>query len=58
MREDRLVPVRVENVPVEAMPAVLRPLIFGDVFGMDAEQARRVLLAAASDRNRGVSDGT
>jgi hypothetical protein len=28
MREDRLVPVRVENVLVEAMPAVLRPLIF------------------------------
>jgi hypothetical protein len=29
----RLVPVRVEDMPVEDMPAVLRTLIFCDVFG-------------------------
>ena len=48
MREGRLVPVRVEDVPVEQMPAVLRPLVFCDVFGVDAGQARRVLLAAVA----------
>ena len=50
MREGRLVPVRVEDVPVEQMPAVLRPLVFCDVFGMDAEQARQVLLEAVAGR--------
>jgi tetratricopeptide (TPR) repeat protein len=52
MREDRLVLVRVEDVPVEMMPAVLRPLIFRDLFGMDAEQARRVLLTAVAGPQR------
>jgi TIR domain len=44
--QGRLVPVRVENVPVEDMPDVLRPLVFCDLFGLDAAEARRVLLAA------------
>ena len=48
MREGRLVPVRVEEVSAEEMPAVLRPLISRDVFGVDAEQARRVLLDAVA----------
>ena len=39
---DRLVPVRVEDVPAARMPAVLRPLLFRDVFGVAAEQARRL----------------
>ena len=52
MGEGRLVPVRVEDVPVEQMPAVLRPLVFCDVFGVDAEQARRVLLAAVAGPRR------
>jgi Tfp pilus assembly protein PilF len=52
MREGRLVPVRVEDVPVEQMPAVLRPLVFCDVFGMDAEEARRVLLTAVAGPRR------
>ena len=46
MRPGRLVPVRVEDVPVEQMPSVLRPLIFCDVFGVDAGQARQRLLEA------------
>jgi hypothetical protein len=50
--EGRLVPTRVEDVPVEAMPAVLRPLVFCDLFGMDAEQAQRVLLAAVAGPRR------
>ena len=44
--EGRLVPVRVEEVPATDMPAVLRPLVFCDVFGVDATEARRVLLQA------------
>jgi len=43
---DRLVPVRVENVPVAEVPALLRPLVSCDLFGVDALEARRVLLAA------------
>ena len=52
MRDGRLVPVRVEDVPVEQMPAVLRPLIFCDVFGVDAGQARQALLAAVAGPRR------
>ena len=51
-REGRVVPVRVEDVPVEQMPAVLRPLVFRDVFGVDAGQARRVLLEAVAGPRR------
>ena len=39
-------------MPVEEMPAVLRPLIFCDVFGVDAGQARRLLLAAVTGPRR------
>ena len=48
----RLVPVRVEDVPAEQVPAVLRPLVYCDVFGVDADRARRVLLAAAAGPRR------
>ena len=51
-REGRLVPVRVEDVPVEQMPSVLRPLVFCDVFGLDVEQAQRVLLEAVARPRR------
>ncbi len=50
--EGRLVPVRVENVPADDMPAVLRPLLFCDLFGVDAAEARRVLLAAVAGPKR------
>ena len=50
--QGRLVPVRVENVPAEDMPAVLRPLIFCDLFGLDAAEARRVLLEAVQGPKR------
>ena len=42
----RLVPVRVENVSPESLPEVLRPLVFCDLFGQEAPEARRRLLAA------------
>ena len=50
--EGRLVPVRVENVPADDMPAVLRPLLFCDLFGVDFSEARRVLLEAVAGRKR------
>ncbi|HEX3961162.1 MAG TPA: FxSxx-COOH system tetratricopeptide repeat protein, partial [Trebonia sp.] len=42
----RLVPVRVEDMPAESLPQVLRPLLFCDLFGKDAAEARRSLLEA------------
>jgi hypothetical protein len=48
----RLVPVRVEDVAPERFPSVLRPLVFCDVFGVDADQARRALLVAAKGPRR------
>src|SRR5712692_6215153 len=56
VQEGRLVLVRVENVSTEVMPAVLRPLIFRDMFSMDAEQARRILLAAVAGAQRPDSE--
>ena len=50
--QGRLVPVRVENVPAEDMPEVLRPLIFCDLVGLDAAEARRVLLEAVKGPRR------
>jgi hypothetical protein len=49
---DRLVPVRVEEVPAEQVPAVLRPLIVCDLSGIDAGQARRRLLDAVKGPRR------
>jgi TIR domain/NB-ARC domain len=48
----RLVPVRVQEVMPSAMPAVLRPLVTCDVFGVDADQAQRVLLEAVQGLRR------
>ena len=44
----RLVPVRVEEVPADKVPPVMRPLVSCDVFGVAEEEARRVLLAAVA----------
>jgi tetratricopeptide (TPR) repeat protein len=48
----RLVPVRVEEVPPAQIPAVLRPLLFKDIFGLGEEQARQVLLEAVAGPRR------
>ena len=50
--DNRLVPVRVEEVPIAGMPAVLRPLVFRDLFGTGEEQARQVLLEAVAGPRR------
>ena len=45
-------PVRVEAVPADKVPPVLRPLITRDVFGVDELAARRALLEAAAGPGR------
>jgi TIR domain len=50
--QGRLVPMRVEDVLVETMPPVLQPLLFGDLFRVDAAEARRVLLATVTGPTR------
>ena len=50
--QGRLVPVRVQEVPPADLPPVLQALVFGDLFGVDAAQARRVLLAAVQGPRR------
>ena len=47
-REGRLVPVRVEDVPTELVPGILRPLLYRDVFGLGEAEAQRVLLEAVA----------
>ena len=48
----RLVPVRTEDVPPADMPPVLQTLLFCDLFGVDAGEARRVLLDAVQGPKR------
>ena len=52
MAESRLIPLRVEGVPAEQMPPILRPLVFRDVFGESAEHARQILLEAVAGPRR------
>ena len=49
---DRLVPVRVEEVPAAQVPAVLRSLVSRDLFGVAEERARQVLLEAVKGARR------
>jgi hypothetical protein len=50
--QGRLVPLRVQEVPPADLPPVLQPLVFGDLFGVDAAEARRVLLQAVKGPRR------
>ena len=50
--EDRMVPLRIEAVPPERIPAVLRPLLFRDLFGLGEDEARRVLLDVVAGPRR------
>ena len=40
----RLVPLRIEKVPDEQVPGILRPLLYQDLFGLEEREAVRVLL--------------
>jgi hypothetical protein len=50
--DNRLVPVRVAEVPAADVPAVLRPLVFRDLFGVSEGQARQILLEAVEGPRR------
>ena len=52
MEQGRLVPVRVDEVPSEEMPAVLRSLVHRDLFGMEEHEARQVLLEVVAGPRR------
>ena len=39
-------PLRIEDVSADQMPGILRPLLYRDLFGMEEDAARRVLLEA------------
>ena len=52
MEQGRLVPVRVDEVPSEEMPAVLRPLVHRDLFGVEEHEARQVLLEVVAGPRR------
>jgi len=49
---ERLVPLRIEDVPARRVPALLRPLITRDLFGLGEERARQVLLEAVAGSRR------
>ncbi len=49
---ERLVPVRIEHVPADKVPPLLRPLMSCDVFGVGEDAARRALLAAVTGPGR------
>jgi hypothetical protein len=44
--ENRLTPLRIMELPRHSIPAVLRPLVTADLFGVEEPAARRILLAA------------
>jgi hypothetical protein len=48
----RLVPLRLEDLPDERVPAVLRTLVYRDIFELPEEQARQVVLDAVADPSR------
>ena len=47
-REGWLVPVRIEDVPAGQVPGILRPMLYRDLFGLEEDEARRVLLEAVA----------
>jgi tetratricopeptide (TPR) repeat protein len=52
LSENRLVPIRVEEVPAEQVPPLLRSLVCCDLFGADEETARQALLASVAPSGR------
>lgn len=52
IEQARLVPVRVEEVSATQVPAVLRPLLARDIFGLAEAQALQVLLEAVAGPRR------
>src|SRR5690348_4241885 len=52
----RLVPFRVEDVPADQVPGLLRPLRTWDLFGLTEKQARQALLEAVAESRRPYRD--
>lgn len=50
--EGRLIPLRIQDVSPAGMPAVLRALMYRDLFGIGEQQARAVLLEAVAGPQR------
>jgi hypothetical protein len=50
--EHRLIPLRVEDVPATQTPAILRALVYRDIFGITEGQARDVVLEAVEGPRR------
>ena len=50
--EHRLIPLRVEDVPTAEAPALLRALVYRDIFGINEERARNVVLEAVRGPRR------
>lgn len=50
--ERRLIPLRAEDVPATKIPAVLRTLLYRDLFGVTEERAREVVLEAVAGPQR------
>ena len=49
---DRLVPVRIQDLPAGQVPGILRSLVYRDLFGLPEEEALRVLLETARGPGR------
>ena len=47
-QDGRLVPLRIEEVPADQMPGILRAVLYRDLFGVGEDEARRALLEAVS----------
>jgi hypothetical protein len=56
INEGRLVPLRVEHVPADQMPAIFRPLLSRDLYGVTETEARQILLEAVSGPRRPGSE--
>ena len=52
MTEGRLVPVQIEDVPLDDVPPILRGLIVKDLFGLSDDAARAALLEAVEGPRR------
>ena len=52
MEQGRLVPVRVQEVPLGKVPSLLRALVYRDLFGMGEDETRQALLEAVRGPSR------
>ena len=51
-KENRLIPLRIEDVPAAQTPPLLRTLLYRNIFGIPEERAREVVLEAVASPRR------